>query len=41
MAKHSLKSTGGIKRSIDVLTKEDLIEQSEPNTHWEVVDLLF
>lgn len=41
MARHRLKSTGGIQRSIDVLTKEDLIEQSEPTGLWEVVDPLF
>jgi hypothetical protein len=41
MIRHNLKSTGGIQRSINVLTKEDLIEKSETTAHWEVVDPLF
>lgn len=41
MARHNLKSTGGIQRSIDMLTKEDLIEEGEPTGFWEVVDPLF
>jgi hypothetical protein len=41
MARHNLKSTGGIQRSIDVLTREDLIEVSETTGLWEVVDPLF
>ncbi|MGD8208882.1 MAG: hypothetical protein PVH85_00200 [Desulfobacterales bacterium] len=41
MIRHNLRSTGGIQRSINVLTKEDLIEKSETTAHWEVVDPLF
>jgi FixJ family two-component response regulator len=41
MVRHNLKSTGGIQRSIDVLTREDLIEVSETTGLWEVVDPLF
>ena len=41
MARHRLKSTGGVQNSLDVLTKEDLIEKREPTGFWEVVDPLF
>lgn len=41
MARHRLKSTGGVQNSINVLTKEDLIEQRQSTGIWEVVDPLF
>lgn len=41
MARHYLKSTGGIQRSIDVLTREDLLEQNPEEGSWNVVDPLF
>ena len=41
MAKHNLKSTGGNSGSLQVLTREDLVEESRPNGAWKVVDPLF
>ncbi len=41
MARHKLKSTGGIQRSLDVLTREDLVEQGPTDGLWTVVDPLF
>ncbi|MBW1692410.1 MAG: ATP-binding protein [Deltaproteobacteria bacterium] len=40
MARHSLKSTGGIQRSLSVLTGEDLVEQHTADGTWTVVDSL-
>jgi hypothetical protein len=41
MARHKIKSTGGIQRSLDVLTREDLVEQNPKVGTWAVVDPLF
>jgi len=41
MKRHNLKSTGGIQLSLEVLAREDLIEQREKTEKWEVVDPLF
>ena len=41
MKRHHLKSTGGIQLSLEVLTKEDLIEQPAKTENWDVVDPLF
>ena len=41
MARHNLGSTGGIQRSLDVLSKEDMIEKYDPNDQWNVVDPVF
>ncbi len=41
MSRHKLKSTGGIQRSLDVLTREDLVEQNPKVGTWAVVDPLF
>ena len=41
MARHKLKSTGGIQRSLDVLSREDLVEQNPKVGTWDVVDPLF
>jgi hypothetical protein len=41
MERHRLKSTGGIQRSLSVLTAEDLVEQNPADGAWTVVDPLF
>jgi len=41
MERHRLKSTGGIQRSLSVLTAEDLVEQNPEDGAWSVVDPLF
>lgn len=41
MKRHNLKSTGGIQLGLEVLAREDLIEQREKTEKWEVVDPLF
>jgi hypothetical protein len=41
MARHNLKSTGGIQRGLHVLTGEDLIERNPAEGPWAVVDPLF
>lgn len=41
MERHRLKSTGGIQRSLSVLTAEDLVEQIPEDGVWTVVDPLF
>jgi hypothetical protein len=41
MKRHNLKSTGGIQLGLDVLAREDLIEQREKTESWDVVDPLF
>jgi len=41
MKRHNLKSTGGIQLGLDVLTKEDLIEQPAKTENWNIVDPLF
>ncbi|MBW2099804.1 MAG: ATP-binding protein [Deltaproteobacteria bacterium] len=38
MARHSLGSTGGIQRGLNVLSKEDLIEKQVSTGKWQVVD---
>ncbi len=40
MTRHYLKSTGGIQRGLDVLTREDFVEQSPEKGTWTVVDPL-
>ena len=41
MARHNLKSTGGIQRGLQVLTAEDLVERHSPEKTWNVIDPLF
>lgn len=41
MERHRLKSTGGIQRSLTVLTAEDLVEQNATAGAWTLVDPLF
>ena len=41
MERHRLKSTGGIQRSLSVLTGEDLVEKNPADGAWRVVDPLF
>ncbi len=41
MARHSLKSTGGIQRGLSVLTAEDLVERHSEDRSWNVIDPLF
>jgi len=41
MARHHLKSTGGIQRGLNLLTAEDLVEKNPVDGIWEVVDPLF
>lgn len=41
MKRHNLKSTGGIQLGLDVLSKEDLIEQPAKKENWNIVDPLF
>ena len=41
MARHNLKSTGGIQRALNVLTAEDLVEREPVEGTWTVVDPLF
>jgi len=38
---HRLTSTGGIQRSLSVLTAEDLVEQIPEDGVWTLVDPLF
>lgn len=38
MARHRLKSKGGIQRSLRVLSDEDLVEQHPAKGAWAVVD---
>jgi hypothetical protein len=40
MQRHGLKSTGGIQRSLNALTGEDLVEQHPEDGTWTVVDPL-
>jgi len=41
MARHNLKSAGGIQRGLSVMTGEDLVEQDPAEGVWVVVDPLF
>jgi uncharacterized protein len=41
MERHRLRSTGGIQRSLSVLTAEDLVEQNPADGTWRMVDPLF
>ncbi|MEW6665366.1 MAG: ATP-binding protein [Thermodesulfobacteriota bacterium] len=41
MARHNLKSTGGIQRSLRVLISEDLVEQHPTEGTWSMVDPIF
>jgi hypothetical protein len=41
MKRHSLKSTGGIQRGLNVLTGEDLVERHPLKATWNVIDPLF
>jgi len=41
MERHRLKSTGGIQRSLSILTEEDLVEQNPTDGTWKVVDPFF
>ena len=41
MARHNLKSTGGIQRGLQVLTAEDLVERHTSENTWYVIDPLF
>jgi hypothetical protein len=38
LARHGLKSTGGIHRSLSVLSAEDLVEQRPAEGTWAAVD---
>ncbi|MBW2108398.1 MAG: hypothetical protein JRI36_07035, partial [Deltaproteobacteria bacterium] len=38
MARHHLKSTGGIQHGLNILTVEDLVEQNPQEGTWAVVD---
>jgi hypothetical protein len=41
MARHRLKSTGGIQRGLSVLTAEDLVERHSEDRTWNVIDPIF